>query len=232
MKTTILSTFFLFLKIAICAQSSIIGDLNRLIDQHKLENRRARAIADDRYSQIDGSPYLNEDFKTGVVVINDTLIFEDIPMRYNIFSDRIEYKNDQDQVLELDTRRINKYDFKIDDLHLSLKEYTDGDLVLFGLLEVLEKGEVTLYRKYHVEMQEATPPKGFQEARPNRFVRRNDKNLISIGDDLPMMINNRRDFNGIIELIDADLDSYLRNNKVRFRSEDSILELVSYINSK
>ncbi|TCO06919.1 hypothetical protein [Natronoflexus pectinivorans] len=228
MKSIVLTLVFFFFAVMVYSQ-----EYSRTIhNRFALEITRGHALEADRYNRIDGSPYLNDEFVKGEVILNDSIRYVDIPMRYNVYSDKIEYKDARDQILEVNTRGVKSVEFKFDNHHFFLKRYKDGIQEFSGLLEVVEKGEISLFRKHNILLREREPAKGFQDALPPRFIPINSTYLLGIGDELPAKIHRRRDVLSLLEQGEVAADDYLRRNRVRVRSEESLVDLVSYLNKR
>ncbi len=61
-------------------------------------------------SVIAGNPYLNKTFQNGTLISKNDLIFPVIPMRYNIYTDNMEYKSPDNKVFALkDQNKIKAY---------------------------------------------------------------------------------------------------------------------------
>ena len=61
---------------------------------------------------IEGSPYLNKEFVEGTIYTNQKNQYNNIPIRYNIYTDELEYRTPDNQILTLATPQIvEKADF-------------------------------------------------------------------------------------------------------------------------
>lgn len=209
--------------------SQAIDNVHTLHDQYTLEKSRLNALDPERYSRIEGSPYLSEEFVKGEVIINDSIRYEQIPLRYNIFSDKMEYIDAQERVLEVNTA-INRFAFDFSGHNFKLIQYNDGKGTKRGMLELLVDGETRLYRKYNVVIIGGTPAKGYQTAKPTRFNRTNDQFLIATEGKIPVLVTNKRNLIKKLEGVNPQIDQYLKNNKVRMSLEQSIIDIVEFAN--
>ena len=86
-------------------QAFTIADLSSFSDLLSFEKNKSGAFYNNGYRDFDGTPYLNDNFIPGEVIINNSIRIEDVPLRYNIFSNRIEFRNKQKQVFEIDNSK-------------------------------------------------------------------------------------------------------------------------------
>jgi hypothetical protein len=228
-----MKTLFILIAFLIIGHSSFsqaIDNVHTLHDQYTLEKSRLNALDPGRYSQIAGSPYLSEEFVKGEVIINDSIHYEEIPLRYNIFSDRMEYIDAQERVLEVNTA-MHRFVFNLDDRIFRLLQYNDGTGIKRGMLEVMVDGETRLYRKYNMAIVGGTLPTGYQGAKPTRFNKTKDQFFIATGGRIPVLITKRKDLIKNLEAVNPRIDQYLKTNQVRLSSEQSLIDIVEYTNN-
>ncbi|RIH63562.1 hypothetical protein D1164_19220 [Mariniphaga sediminis] len=179
---------------------------------------------------IDGSPYLNDDFIEGSVFTTSQTQFVGILLRYNIFNDQIEFRSGDGPVQAMATPEIvekiefGEYQFEyIPYLHVKKMKY--------GFFVVLEKGYATLYSRLSVEFEEAKKPGGYQDAQPPKFSRRADEYYIRIGKKPALLVAGKKDLEIALSDHKKDVASFIKNNKVRPNKPETLKELVQYYNS-
>ena len=225
---TISVIVILLVSCTVCfSQSFIIRDLSTLSDRLSYKNNNN----EDTYSQnIDGSPYLTKDFIQGEVILNDSFLYKYVPLRYNIYNDKIEFKNNKEQVLEIDNSKQNGK-FKFDDHLFIYHKYQCEGQIKQGILEQLVDGKVQLYKKYIIKFEPATKAAGYQDAKPNRFIRFDDEYLIAIGEDIPEFINkNKKILFGKLNQFKPDIGQYAKKEKLNPKSEKDLIHLIEYCN--
>ena len=229
MKKILLLTLICVCSHVAFSQAHTIRDLNSLYDQYIFEKSKNRNLDASRYAGIAGSPFLNEEFINGQVIINDTIQIINVPLRYNIYTDKIEFTDAEGTVLEANTTGKN-FVFLISDHQFLIRRYQNQGKTEFGFLELLVDGNIKLYKKYTVEFQEAVRAMGYQDPRPNKFVRHNDTFLIAIGDEIPEAVIRRRDLLTQLRQSGHYIDQYLKNNSLRMSAEETIVSLIRYCN--
>ncbi|HKJ44165.1 MAG TPA: hypothetical protein VKA27_18855 [Sunxiuqinia sp.] len=227
MKLPVLFIFFLLIGLTGFSQTIVIKDLTSLSDQ--LTYQRSRG--ETNYNDIEGTPFLNRQFIIGEVIVNDSIHYENVPLRYNIYSDNIEFMNDQKQVLEINNSQ-SKYQFKFDNHQFTVRDYLNYGKTAHGILERLVDGKIQLYKKYQVDFALATKAIGFKDAVPNRFVRKDDTYLISAEKELPSAIGSKKALFEKLKSFKSDIEKYAKSRKLNPKKEEDLIQLIQYCNNE
>ncbi|MBS0011908.1 MAG: hypothetical protein KFF49_10890 [Bacteroidales bacterium] len=177
----------------------------------------------------EGSPYMNEEFTESSITSSENDVFEKVPLRYNIYNDVFEVEM-EDAVYKL--RRggmvaevslpghsfiYSKYDY------LS----SEGE----GYLELLVRGNYTLYKKYRVIFKKAEPAQPYMDAKPAMFQERDPLFFIAQGDDQPVFIRNNRSLEDIAGKKGKALKDFIRDKRLKIRNEEDIVRVVQFLNN-
>lgn len=211
-------------------QAFQIRDLGTLTDQFSYERSRIISIYGVDHYDIEGTPFLNESFIIGEVLLNDSVRFVNIPLRYNIYNDRMEFKNEREQILELDIAK-DGFVFFVENQVFLMRDYIYDGFDSRGVLELIADGKIRLYKKYKIEFKPATAPRGFQEAKPNRLVRQRDKFLLSIDGQTPRDFRNRNELITALQSIDPGIEDYIKDKRLNINSEKDMKRIVERINN-
>ncbi|MCK3684702.1 hypothetical protein [Maribellus sp. YY47] len=230
MKTIFFLAFSFAFILSGFSQSFVISDLSTLSDHVNVRKGDNNALNGKYYEHIDGSPFLNNEFQKGIVSVNDTLSFKDVPLRYNIFTDKIEFKDRKDQVLEINDQNQDYY-FLINQKQFKTAEYIYENNTKRGVLEILVRGHVQLYKRYQVKFEPATKAIGFQDAQPDRFVSQDAEYFLAVDNEKPREIKlNKKDIFSQLEPFKADIEKYAKAEKLNTKSEKDLVQLVQYCN--
>ena len=227
MRRILCLAFVLIMNYPVFAQSFVIGDMNTLSDHITYRNSRNQA---SMYENIDGTPYLKDDFVKGEVIINDSIRIEHVPLRYNILNDKIEFRDNNEQGLEINmTEQAYQFNF---DKHVFIKcNYLINDEENTGVLEQLVDGRVKLFKKYAAEFKPATKAIGFQDAEPDRIERKDEIYLLAVDDGIPEEINPKKnELFAALKPFKKDIELYAKKEKLRPRSEEDLIQLIRYCN--
>lgn len=181
-------------------------------------------------SDIEGSPYLNDEFIEGAVFTTSKTKYVGLPLRYNIFNDQIEFRLEDGSVQVMTVPEVlEKVEFGETILEYSI--YSNLKKVKRGFFVVLEKGSASLYSRPMVNFEEAKKPGAYSEAKPPRFIRRPDEYYIRIGKEPAELISNKKDLEGLFTDHSEEMQEYFRKNKIKTNRTEDLIKVVQYYNS-
>jgi len=177
-----------------------------------------------------GSPYLSNDFTPGEIYLENGKIYHNIPLRYNIYSDLIEFE------VEGQAYTINEkagYEKIIIGSSVFVKtSYTYGGGIKKGHLEVLTEGSYKLLKRHSVDLMPATLPGAYKDAKPANFRNLKPEYFLSVSGVAGQFFNNANSLKKICNCNEEEIDSYIKQNKIKFNKEESLIQLTEYLNSK
>jgi len=197
--------------------------------------RSNKSIGGSRNNQlsekdIKGSPYLNDEFETGTIYTFQRQKYEDIPLRYNIYNDELEFKNPAGEVQAMATPEIvEKAEFG--SFHMVYSPYLQINKTKNGFFLVLEQGKASLYAKPGITFKEQTEPAAYKDAEPPTFVKKADEYYIRIGNEQAVLINNKKDLIAAFSDNKDKIESFVNKNKTKTNKPESLKEVVRYYNS-
>lgn len=196
-----------------------------------MENTNVKWRLNDKSSNIDGSPYLNDEFEIGEVVLTDNSIFKEVLLRYNIYNDQMEFQ-DKGETYAIGTgsdhllRRITIGD----DIFIT-SIYSIGTREKLGFFSVLADGKVTLLRKHEMKLTDPVPAKPMQDPQPAKFVKKQDVYFLRIGEERIYEINNVKKMVAHLGDHQDELKTYTKKEKISSGDPDELAQLVNYYNS-
>lgn len=225
----LLLAFSIFSSLTIAAQDNY--QLRNAIDLF-----RSNIIADREMknalteTDIDGSPYLNDEFITGEIFTTSKTQFSNIPLRYNIYNDEIEFKSPEGNISALGVPEIiDKLVFG--DYTMIYAPYTYAKKMNRGFFIVIISGKASLYVRPNIDYIKPVPPAAYKDAKPAKFVKKVDTYYIRIGTDAAQLIENKKDLEKVFPDHKKEIAAFIKNNKINHRKEDKLKELVDYYNS-
>jgi hypothetical protein len=181
-------------------------------------------------ADIQGSPYLNDEFITGTVYTTSKEKYDGVPLRYNIYNDQLEFRVENAPIQAMAVpEMIEKVE--MGNYHMEYIPYFDGKKVRQGFFIVEEKGEATLYSRPRVNFEHAKKPAAYQDAQPARFVSRPGECYIKVGEEPAKLMAKNKDLEEIFPNHKKELSSFIKSNKVRTNRPETMKELVSFYNS-
>jgi hypothetical protein len=179
-------------------------------------------------SKIEGTPYLDEKFVEGEITLGDKV--RKVPVRYNVFQDLIEYKqNGQPLVLD-PSPAIHKVHFG--DNTFVVQKFESKGKTKNGFLALLDSGKVMLFSKKGVIFLAAKKGGALDGTDlPARYTRTPDVFYYKIGDGELHEIESIKSMIASFPEKQEELTLYAKKEKISPRKEKTLVQFVQYYNS-
>lgn len=189
---------------------------------HTISTSEEAAIT---YNDVEGSPYLNNDFTDGIVFLSDTTAVK-LPLRYNIYADEMEYK-------------FNGVSFTIGNPQILNKILLGESIFVYiqfmkvkGYFEILEYGKCIVVQKRSIKFNPAEGPKPIEGKNiPPRFTAEPDKFYAIVNDSQTVRIKNLRSLKKALSDQKIKIESFIKQEKIKRASKENIIKIVKYYNS-
>ncbi|MEO5978477.1 MAG: hypothetical protein ABIS36_26665 [Chryseolinea sp.] len=183
----------------------------------------------DEDDPIVGTPYFDDKYSKATLYTK-LGIFSNLEMRYNIYLDRVEFKQ-KDSVVSLGPDSI-VHKIALGNNVLVVEKLTVRGKTQNSYFVRLDSGRITLISKPSVEFkarQEARPIE--TDGKPPSFIRKANEYYIKIGSGICSKISGIR---GLIEILPdkkKEAQDFAKREKTSPRDEKDLLMLVRYYNS-
>lgn len=177
---------------------------------------------------IDGTPYLDEEYLSGVIYYGNTSLT--VPIRYNAYQDLIEYQQSGRAMVLDPGPAIRKVCFGKSTFVPLTYEFKGKSKV--GYFELLDSGRMTLYSKKSIlyfdvkkggAMDGTDQPAHFRRAPDTFYYRIGDGELIEIG-NIKSMIKTLPDKQD-------EMAEFAKKEKISPKKEEEVIQFVQYYNS-
>ena len=180
-------------------------------------------------SDIQGSPYLNNDFQTGSIVTTSNTNYNDISIRYNIFNDEMEFKGNDNNIYSFEKSTIKN--LFIGNTEYVFKAFSIKNSLRRSYFEVLTKGTVTLLKQYHVRFEEEQPAKAFADPVPAKFNRlRSDYFIFSNKE--AQKFSGFKDLSELLPDKRTEIEKFIKSKKLKISNEEDIIKVIDFYNSE
>jgi hypothetical protein len=188
-----------------------------------------RGIYDPSVVPYEGSPYLTEEFVESVVLTTNNRQ-SGLIMRYNIYDDNIELKQQNGATFLLDPDlRLTKIIIGTTPFIVGRFEYKGKDRK--GFLELLDSGKVSLFAKMVVEHKEKEEPAPMKyNLAPERFIRDKDVFYYRIGDGQVLQIDKLKNLVEALPEKNAEAAAFVKAEKISKDKKD-LIRFFKYYNS-
>ena len=229
------STLTLFLVI-VCAAFAQAQYLNYEIIE-KMDYLRTNQMTTDRPSttvaqyKIEGSPYLDDAFVNGIIYTTAKTQVVDVPLRYNIYNDNLEFKTSDGSILELaHPETVERA--KLGETEMIFTNYlTSTNNTRNGFFKVLAEGDLNLLAKPDIFYQKAKEEAAYKEAQPPKFIPKPDEYYMQKPGAPAVKVRKSQDLDEIIVVHKKEIYTYIKKNKIKFKSAEDLIQLVDYYNS-
>jgi len=203
---------------------------------YSMEDFRFKRVRDGLYttqnlklSDIQGTPYLVTDFISGKIVTSDGSAVTNIPLRYNAFTDDLEFKKGDD-VFIIDPKSIVKK-AEFGGAVFSYMSYFSGGKIHDGFLKILTEGKATLLARYSVGFMPKEDVKPFIEPKPARFKAAAKENFITFEGTPAKSFSNKK---GLLELFGekkGEMEAFISKNNLSVKDDDQLILIVKHYNT-
>ena len=181
-------------------------------------------------NDIKGSPYLNDEFINGTIFTTSKYQFVDVPLRYNIYNDELEFKTPTNEVQALATPEIVET-VEFGDYKMVYIPYSNTKKIRNGFFMVEVEGDATLYSRKEIIFKKAEEPGAYKDAEPAKFVKKSDSYYIRVGLKEAKKVGSKKEIVEIFPDHNDKISSFIKKKKVKSSKPEKLKELVRYYNS-
>lgn len=182
-----------------------------------------------RYAKIEGSPYLDEEFKPGGLVYKNKL-FTNLQLRYNYYEGYFEFKTG-DVVKFYDPRYTEVDTVWLESNKYIYIEHDNGKNIRRNYMKLLYDGPVKVLSFKEIIMLDPEPASGYEAARSARFDPRPEVFYVQFGEAPAVEFKNKRSIEEVFPDHGKELGKYAKSEKLRFRNPEDLVALVKYYNT-
>lgn len=230
MKRIILLPLLVFLLSPLFTSAQVVYESN--IYEHIDYLRRDRLISDfnpKAYKNIDGTPYLIEEFEDGKVYLKSGEVLTG-KFRFDLYANQVQFINEDSRYviaypekiykIELNGNTLKYIDYKID-------AGIDHDYFI-----TLVEGYYSLYLNKSKTLKDPVATKPYQQARPARFLDHKDYYYIKAGEEPAQRVRNKKDIVNICGEKIPGIQNYIKEEKISSNNEYDLVKLITYINGQ
>lgn len=194
--------------------------------QFLLQDVNGRPLRIGQYENINGSPYLRDEWTKGRVVLANGNFFEGVPLKYDLVADQLLFQTEEGQVLEF-VQPVREFHFEgKDNIYRSGFAPIDNHTSA-SFYQVLEDGNAKLLKKSDKVIREE---KAYGTATITKNIMEYTNYYIE-GDDQMVRVKNEKDLLRALQGHEADLKDFIKKNKLKLKKEEDMVQLVKYYNS-
>lgn len=183
----------------------------------------------DKYAEFDGSPFLEEEFVWGRIEYREEAPKERVPIRYNVYTDKIEFYFNG-QIMELLAYPLVERVF-LESRIFVFGSHRDGRNVSTGFYQLLVEGNSSLLQKYQTKLFDPVPSKPMQDAKPARFVPQPSSFFIETPEGELLLFNKVKELPEYFPRHRKTLLNYIKSEKISSRNTEELIRFFNFLNS-
>lgn len=177
------------------------------------------------YKEIEGSPYLNDEFQEGTIYMLDTVVIK-LPLRYNMYTDEMEYQLKGTNYIVANPQDVNKIE-----IGKSIFVYSSYNKKS-GYFDIFESGRCMLVQKKMIAYKPAEGPKAIVGvAIPAQFVRKDDTFYLIINCSQTVKIDNLKAVLKALEDQKDKMETFIKQEKINNIRKQNLVKIIKYYNS-
>ena len=179
----------------------------------------------------DGSPYLKDEFLYGEILFNHEWRFTNIPVRYNILFDEMEYKRpDKETIYSLGADTLFDMIYIPEDTFV-VSLYEKEMKIIPGFFKLITPGSAALLIKMEVEFREATSETTHEMAMDARFVNNPDQYFVKKAGQPAEYVKNIKKLISHLGNHEEELTTFYKEHKLSSKKEKDLKQIIDYYNS-
>jgi len=205
--------------------------LNGLMDNYRFKKMTDGTLTRNnlKMSDIEGTPYLNEEFSPGMIITIEGKTYDTIPLRYNAYTDDLEFQKGED-TYNIDPKTIVRR-AEFGGAVFGCMKYDSFGKTQNGLFEILTEGKAILLIKYTIRFLEKEKVQAFVDPKPARFEASKKEYYISFDDAVAKLITNKKNLLELFVDRKDEMESYISKNKLSIREDDDLTKIIAHFNS-
>jgi len=199
------------------------SDMRNMLDSNQIPLHRA--------TNVEGSPYMFDEFYEGVVELTNGHTTQPLQIRYNTHEQSIDFMSGN-LAFNVEGENIESFHFTANGKEYTfIKGYDASRLSEDDFVEVVVDGEVKFLARHHTSFFEDSASYG--SATKNNIYRSDVTYYVKVGDKSPerlRSLNKRRVMNNI-DRFEDELEQYADQNNIDFSDKEDVARLIRYCNT-
>ena len=176
------------------------------------------------YKDIDGSPYLNEEFVEAILYFKDTTSLK-IPLRYNIYTECMEYQLNGINYVVTNPQTLNK-------ILLGKSEFVYLPFILNGgYFELLELSKCTLVKKRKINYKPSESKSYGGIVIPARFSSIPDIYYLVVNDSVAFKIIKLKSVKNALKDKKIEIENFIKTENIKNVKKENLIKIARYYNS-
>jgi hypothetical protein len=207
-----------------------------ILDKPFMDDVRFNKIIDGSYlrlnlkiSDVQGTPYLNEKYESGKITTTQDTVYENIALRYNAFTDDLEFKQGENVFNVAFKTIVKKAEFG--GKTFSCRSFSEHGTTRDGFFKLVTEGKASLLARFTIKFLDREDAKAFSDYQPARFEDVEKTYFISVDSAPAQMIINKKSLPALFGAKKGEMEQYISKNKLSVKDEEALIKITNYYNS-
>lgn len=196
------------------------------VAQGLIADQMGNPVFEKRYTNIKGSPYLQNDWATGSVKLRDGRSFDGMKLKYDQVEDELLFLGDAEKEM---TFSVPVTEFTLQDKTFR-RGYPVGDgAPANAFYEVLEEGKMSLLKRTSKKVIEEP---AYNAASSVKSIRTNENYYLTASN--LQLTKIKKDKKAVLAALPdkkEELENYIKDQRLDLRQEQDLVKLISYYNT-
>ena len=180
---------------------------------------------------VEGSAYLDEQFIVGVVALSTGVKYSGIPLRYNVYNDLIEFRNNSGKVFNINNPEA------ISELSIGDSKFIYTDCKLHKnnkklFTEVISEGDISLLKHHRIKLKPAKQAEIHKPAQPPMLVKMPSEYLIKKSDGNAQLFRNKKELLMLLSDKSEEINELIKQQNLSINEEKDLVTIVGYYNGE
>jgi len=205
---------------------NLASNQNELLEYIK-SNHLSLRIADEEYKDINGNPYLFDEFFEGKLIVQTGEVFNG-EFRLDVYSNVIQFR-DEKHIYALNfPAKIKNLDMNGNCIQFI--EYQIKDFRKSGYFICLLEDQISLFQKKEKRLMAEQISRAMQQPTEAQFLDKKDIYFLKVGDDPAVKIANKKTLFALFPEHAEKIGEQIKANKIHFNNQNNLIWLVNYLN--
>ncbi|MBL7966444.1 MAG: hypothetical protein JNK09_05545 [Prolixibacteraceae bacterium] len=178
---------------------------------------------------IEGNAYLNDEFSEGTVALLNGTDYKNIPLRYNIYNNQIEFRNKAGKIYNINNQAELRQ-VTIGSSKFEFIQNVRGKSKSQFFAEVLTEGNVVLLKHHRIKIQPAKPAQTHQEAKAPTFVKMPSEYMIRRSNGDIRQFKNQKELLSLLADKNEPVEELIRRKNLSVAKESDLIKIVRFYN--
>lgn len=231
MKSLTITIFSLFLSLITYSQATRAAFEMNMVGRNGIIKSLHNVNSTLTYDDVSGSPYLNDDFSPGKIIMKDGTSYSDIPLRYNIYTDKIEFESNNNVIMEIAQPNLCER-IIISNKIFVYQSYTENNSSKNGYFELIEEGNLSLLKQYQLQFKDAVEAQPYKDPKPAQFDQHSPRFFLLSDSNTAVELNSKSKTLEALEQYSPDIEKWIKKNKLKVNKEEDLIKAIQFCNQK